>query len=52
MAAYNKAIIAVVGAIVAVLAVAGVNVDPEISAGIIGLLTAALVYFVGNKTGT
>jgi hypothetical protein len=48
MAAYRKAIVAVVGAVVAVLATQGVDVDPEVTQGIIGLATAALVYFVRN----
>jgi hypothetical protein len=48
MAAYRKAIVAVVGAVVAVLAAAGTDVDPEVTNGVIGLATAALVYFVRN----
>ena len=47
-AEYRKAIVAVVGAVVAVLAVAGVDVDPEVSAGVVGLLTAAAVAYLPN----
>ena len=44
----KKAIVAVVGAVVAILAVAGTNVDPEISTAIVTALTAVAVYAVRN----
>lgn len=46
---YNKAIVAVVGAVVAVLAAAGIDVDPEVSAAVVSLLTAVAVYLVPNQ---
>ena len=49
MAAYNKAVVAVVGAVVAVLAVAGIDVDESLAAAVVSVVTALLVYVVPNK---
>lgn len=49
MSKYKKAIAAVVGAAVSVAAVFGVNVDPQVSATVISVITAAVVYFVPNS---
>lgn len=49
MKAYRKAIVATVGAIVAILATQGIDVDPTISVAIVSLLTAALVGRVPNE---
>jgi hypothetical protein len=49
---YNKAIIAVIGAIVAVLAAFGVALPwftPEVQSGISAAITAILVYAIPNK---
>lgn len=46
---YNKAIVAVIGAIVTVLAAQGINVDPEITTSVTTLVTALVVYLVPNK---
>ena len=46
---YKKAIVAVVGAVVAILAVAGINVEPEVSTAVITLITSLLVYAVPNN---
>lgn len=48
MSAYRKAIVAVVGAVVAVLGAAGVEVAEDISQSVIALATALLVYIVPN----
>ena len=45
----RKAIVAVVGAVVAVLAAAGVDVDPEVSAAVVSLATALAVYLIPNE---
>ena len=47
---YNKAIVAVVGAAVAVLATQGIDVDPAISGAVITIITGAFVVRVPNKT--
>ena len=46
---YNKAIVAVVGAVVAVLHTQGVEVAEDISASVISLATALAVYLVPNQ---
>ena len=48
MSKYRKAIVAVVGAVVAILHAAGVEVAEDVSESVIALATAALVYFVPN----
>lgn len=48
MSRYNKAIVAVVGAVVAILHTAGVEVAEDVSASIISLVTALLVFVVPN----
>lgn len=48
MSKYNKAIVAVVGAVVAVLHAAGVEVAEDVSESVIALATALLVYIVPN----
>ena len=50
LAPYRKAIVAVVGAFVAILATQGIDVDPEVSTSVITVATAVLVYFVRNET--
>lgn len=45
---YRKAIIAVVGAVVAILHASGVEVAEDVSESIIALVTALLVYIVPN----
>ena len=49
MPAYRKAVVAVVGAVVAILNAAGVPVAADVSQSVIALATAALVYFVPNE---
>lgn len=49
MAAYRKAIVATVGAVVAILNAAGVPVAESVSESIIALATALLVYVVPNE---
>jgi hypothetical protein len=49
MQKYQKAIVAVVGAVVAVLNAAGVPVAEQVSESVIALATALLVYVVPNK---
>jgi hypothetical protein len=46
---YQKAIVAVVGAVVAVLHAAGVEVAEDVSESIIAIATAALVYLIPNE---
>ncbi len=48
MSKYRKAIVAVVGAVVAILGAAGVVVAEDVSESVIALATAALVYLVPN----
>ena len=47
---YRKLIVAVIGAVVTILAVAGIDADAEIVAAVTTLLTAASVYLVPNTT--
>ena len=49
MSKYRKAIAAVVGAVVAVAAVFGLNIDPQVSATVISVLTSIAVYVVPNS---
>lgn len=52
MMAYNKAIVAVLGAIVATASAFGFNFEfltPEMQASLASFITAILVYFVPNK---
>ena len=46
---YNKAIVAVAGAVVAVAAALGTNIDPVLVNSIVGAITAVLVCLVPNK---
>jgi hypothetical protein len=46
---YRKAVVALIGVIVTVLAVYGVELDPEIVASVTTLATALLVFFVPNE---
>lgn len=48
MSEFNKAIVATVGAVVAILASFGIAVDPTIAAAVVTLLTALAVYWVPN----
>ena len=50
MPKYRKAIVAVVGAVVAILHAAGVEVAEDVSQSIIALATALLVYLVPNES--
>ena len=45
---YAKAVAAVAGAVVAIAAVFGTNIDPEIVTTVVSLVTAALVYVIPN----
>lgn len=49
IAGYRKAIVAVVGAVVAVAAAFGLDVDPTLSQAIITIAMAILVYAVPNE---
>lgn len=52
MTNYSKAIVAVLGAIVAVLAAFGITLPwftPEVQSGITAAITAILVYLIPNK---
>lgn len=51
VAAYRKAIVAVVGAVAAVAAAFGTDIDPEVTQSVIALATALLVYLVPNERG-
>lgn len=46
---YNKAIVAVAGAVVAVAAAFGTDIDPVLVNSIVGALTALTVFLVPNK---
>lgn len=48
MSNYRKAIVATVGAVVAILNAAGVAVAEDVSESVIALATALLVYIVPN----
>jgi hypothetical protein len=45
---YKKSAIAIIGAVVTVLAIAGIELDPEIVAAVTTLITASLVWWVPN----
>lgn len=49
MEKYRKAVVAVVGAAVAVLAVVGVDVSEALSTSVVGVVTGLLVYLVPNE---
>lgn len=49
MSNIRKAIVATVGAVVAILHAAGVEVAEDISESVIALVTALLVYIVPNE---
>ena len=46
---YRKALVAVIGVVVTVLGIYGVEIDPEIVASVTTLATALLVFFVPNE---
>ena len=48
LASYRKTIVAVIGAVVTILAINGVETDPELVTAITTLATAAVVWFVPN----
>lgn len=48
MQSYRKAVVAVVGAVVAILAVQGIDVDPTLSTAVVTLITAFLVERIPN----
>lgn len=45
---YRKSIVAIIGAVVTILAVWGVEVDPQLVAAITTLVTAGLVWLIPN----
>lgn len=45
---YRKSAVAVIGAVVTILAVWGVNLDPQLVAAITTLVTAGLVWLIPN----
>lgn len=45
---YTKSIVAVIGAIVTLLAIWGIDLDPELVAAVTTLATAVAVWFVPN----
>lgn len=49
MSNIRKAIVATVGAVVAILSAAGVEVAEDVPGSVIALATAALVYLVPNE---
>lgn len=49
LARYRKATTALIGAVVSILAVNGIDLDPELVAAITTLITAALVFAVPNE---
>lgn len=51
MQEYNKLFVAVIGAVVAILATAGIDIAPEISTAVVTLLTALAVFLVPNEPG-
>jgi hypothetical protein len=46
---YRKTTTAIIGAVVSILAINGVNLDPELVIAITTLVTAALVFLVPNE---
>lgn len=46
---YRKTAVAVIGAVVTILAINGVNLDPALVTAITTLVTAALVFAVPNE---
>jgi hypothetical protein len=46
---YRKTVIAVIGAVVSILAIQGIDVDPELVGAVTTLATAALVFLVPNE---
>lgn len=46
---YNKAIVAVAGAVVAVAAALGTDIDPVLVNSVVGAATALIVWLVPNK---
>lgn len=49
LAQYRKATTAIIGALVTILAVNGVDLDPELVASVTTIITAALVWAVPNE---
>lgn len=48
MAKYNKALVALGGAVVAIAGAAGLHIDPSVVTSVVGALTALLVLVVPN----
>jgi uncharacterized membrane protein len=46
---YRKSVVALIGAVVTILALNGVDVDPEMVTAITTLVTASLVFVVPNE---
>lgn len=46
---YRKTVVAVIGAVVTILAIYGVNLDPELVAAVSTLATAGMVLLVRNE---
>lgn len=49
MAEYRKSAVAVIGAVVTLCAIAGLDIDPELVAAVTTLVTAGLVFVVPNE---
>lgn len=48
LAQYRKAVTAIIGGVVTIAAVYGIDIDPELVAAFTTIATAALVWFVPN----
>ena len=49
LARYRKATTALIGAVVSILAVNGIDLDPELVAAVTTIITASLVYLIPNE---
>ena len=49
LAQYRKSAVAIIGAVVSILAINGVDLDPELVAAVTTLVTAGLVWLVPNE---
>lgn len=49
LAQYRKAVTAIIGGVVTIAAVYGINFDPELVAAVTTIVTAALVWAVPNE---
>jgi len=46
---YKKTIVAVIGAVISILAIYGVDIDPELSVAVTTILTAVAVWWFKNE---